>query len=246
VVTGQALVAQVQGWVAAIGPARGESAAVIVLASADLGRVSVPAIVRALAGSAVATGLVLVESAAATGQASADQGRVSAPAIVRALAGSAGVIGPASADLGRVWAVATGLASAGLVVPARCSVVAIARAYRAAIGPDFLAIARDSQVEPGPSPAGRDREPGEAANVGQVPAIGLDGLALVQAVEEVANGGRAAAIARDGLAIVLEFQAETGPSPVATGRDGLAIGPELVLATSVPAMSDRLATTSEL
>jgi hypothetical protein len=212
VVTGQALVAQVQGWVAAIGLARGESAAVIVLASADLGRVSAPAIARALAGSA---GVI--------GPASADLDRVLVPAIVRALAGSAGVIGPASADLGRDWAVATDLASAGPAVPARCSVVAIARAYRVAIGPDFLAIGRDSQVEPGPSPAGRGREPGEAANVGQVPAIG-----------------------RDGPAIALDSLAGMVASLAATGRDGLAIGPESARATSVPAMSDRLATTSEL
>jgi hypothetical protein len=181
VVTGQALVAQVQGWVAAIGLARGESAAVTVLASAE------------------AIGLELAaESATATD-----------PALV--------VLG-SGVEIGRGWAV---------IGPA-------------SVGPGSeVAIGRDSPAVRGQAAVG-------VANSGPAAAIGPDGPALVQVAVGVANVGLAAAIGPDGLAIVLEFQAETGPSPVATGPDGPATAPVSGLAISVPAMSARSAITWEL
>jgi hypothetical protein len=185
VVTGQALVAQVQGWVAAIGLARGGSAAVTVLASAEAVRRWAEAIGLELAA----------ESAATIGPAPADPD--SEVEIGRGLAtiDPASVVLGSGVEIGRGWAV---------IGPA-------------SVGPgSMVAIGRDS-------PAVR----------GQV-AVG------------VANVGLAAAIGPDGLAIVLEFQAETGPSPVATGPDGPATAPVSGLVISVPAMSGRSAITWEL
>jgi hypothetical protein len=217
-------------------------------ASADLGR-----------RWAVVTGLVLVESAAVTGQASADRGRRWAVAtgpewevsgavtrLVRLLSRGR-VTGRELADQGLHWVAAIGLALAelaavigpalavqGAIARASAALVpwpvvaiarrgaAIAQAFRTGIGPDGLAIARDTRGELARSPAVRGQEP-----------------------EEVANGGRAAEIGRHGLAIVLDSRAGTVALLAATGLDGLAIGPESARATSVPAMSDRLATTSE-
>jgi hypothetical protein len=107
----------------------------------------------------------------------------------------------------------------------------------ASVGPGSeVAIGRDSPAVRGPAAVG-------VANSGPAAAIGPDGPALVQVAVGVENVGLAAAIGPDGLAIVLEFQAATGPSPVATGPDGPATAPVSGLAISVPAMSGRSAIT---
>jgi hypothetical protein len=222
------MVAQDQGWVAAIGLPRGESAAVIVRASAEAVRRWAEAIGLELAAESVAAtdpALVVLGSGAEIGRDSA-------------------TIGPASVVLGWEVEIGLGLATIDPASVVLGSGVEIGRGWAvigpASVGPGWeVAIGRDSPAVRGQAAVG-------VANSGPAAAIGPDGPALVQVAVGVANVGLAAAIGPDGLAIVLEFQAETGPSPVATGPDGPATAPVSGLAISVPAMSGRSAITWEL
>jgi hypothetical protein len=184
-----------------------ESAAEIDPAAADLGQ-----------GSVVAIGLVL----AVMGPVRVDLGSELEIVPESADPGLATIV-PESVDPGSAGAIGRGLATIGPESVAEIDpgladlglVVAIARAYLAVTGLDYLAIARDSRAETGPSPAaGHGQEPAAAACSGLVVPIGLDGLAIDR-----------------------ESQAGMVASAAATGPDGLAIVPESVPAISVPVIS---------